>query len=54
MCPFCEKECESEQYLNTHIEKYCKEKNNCCFKCFRNGHLSSKCFAKTNKFGDQI
>lgn len=53
-CPFCDKECESEQYLNDHIDKYCKEKNNCCSRCFRNNHLVNTCRAKTDKYGEQI
>ena len=33
-------------------KNYCKEKNNCCRRCFRHGHWTKDCYAKTDKFGD--
>ena len=54
MCPFCDKECESEQYITEHCEKYCKEKKECCLRCFRKGHWISECHAKTDKYGNSI
>ena len=52
-CPFCDKEFESEQHLINH-DKYCQDKKDCCYKCFRKGHWGSNCFAKTNKYGEKI
>lgn len=54
ICPFCDKECKTEKYLDIHINKYCKNVNNCCFRCFREGHYENECYAKTDKHGNVL
>ena len=52
VCDYCDKEFMDEQKCTYH-EKYCKYKNvyesdscdNCCFRCGRQGHFASSCYA---------
>ena len=54
ICRFCDKEFDSEQKAENHEQNYCKEKNNCCYRCFRNTHWANNCKAKTDKLGNPL
>ena len=43
-CEYCDKEFEDEEKCEYH-EKYCKNKNNSCFKCGKNGHFANNCWS---------
>jgi hypothetical protein len=52
-CQYCNKQFDTENGKNFHEQKYCN-KNNICFKCGRNGHYASKCYAKKHIDGTNI
>jgi hypothetical protein len=65
-CEYCNKEFSSEYEANNH-EKYCKKyskrqiytpitsnKKNVCFRCSREGHFASDCYANTDIYGNFI
>jgi len=44
ICEYCGKEFIEEKKCEYH-EKYCNNNDNCCFRCGRNGHYVSSCYA---------
>lgn len=63
-CDYCGKQFETERGAIQHENRYCKEKNKkskskssskiVCYRCGRDGHKSTECYAKKDIFGDYI
>jgi predicted GIY-YIG superfamily endonuclease len=52
-CEKCEKEFEFKEECEKH-ERYCKKGDIVCYRCKRSGHYSTKCYARSDKYGNEL
>jgi len=60
-CQYCDKEFETQKGATFHENVHCqekfigsKQKTNKCYRCGRNGHYSSDCYASTHARGSEL
>ncbi len=53
-CSYCNKEFDTLKGVTCHENLYCKNKKNTCYRCGREGHIATDCYASKHINGKYL